>query len=39
MSAAEVAAGIDRGELLPRSPLPSVEAVLQDLVATGAHAK
>jgi hypothetical protein len=32
MSAAEVAAGIASGELLPRSALGPVEAVLQDLV-------
>lgn len=39
MSAAEVAAGIDRGELLPRSPLPPVEAVLQDLIEAGMDAE
>ena len=38
MSLAEIAAGIDRGELLPRSPLAAVEAVLQDLVDAGVDA-
>lgn len=35
MSAAEILAGIDSGELSPRSALAPVEAVLQDLVDAG----
>jgi hypothetical protein len=39
MSADEIAAGIAGGELLPRSTLAPVEAVLQDLVDAGVDAK